>query len=739
METNASLQQLRDVKFYLENFTKIKGKKPGSLEPFILNEAQKDLFNTVRHNSRTIILKARQIGFCLDKETKVLSSDLKWIKLSDIQIGQEIISTEEFPLGGKGTGRKMKRAIVENKCSVFQPAFRLKMDNGKELIATAQHRFLGKVRGAKHTVWRRVEETKIGDEIRFLVEPWEEGTFEDGWFGGLMDGEGCLSKKSRTGAALTVSQIEGKVWERMLSYVNSRGYSYRIEWDKRKAGLSSKFGSKPVGKVVFSNMADIFRVIGITRPARFMDRSWWDGKALTANGNSWAKVIAIEALGEREMIDLQTSTHTYIAEGFVSHNSTAMVGYFYHDTITHPGTNTAIIGYNSELTAELLDKVKVFYRSTPASLRPTIQYNSKSEITFPQLNSKMIILPSTENVGRGYTLHNVLATELSSWEKAEDKMMTLEASVPIEGKLVIESTPKGQGNLYHRMWMTDNDYIKKEYGWWWGYTYEEIDIIRRRMNDPAKFAQEYGLEFLASGRNVFESSIIAAQRRNVWKMGETYLDNDNMEYTVHEENRLRIYKEPVAGTPYVIGVDVAEGVQGGDFSVATVWNRYTGEEVAMFRGLVPPDRFADFLNVWGRKYNNALLAVEINNHGLTTLTCLKQLLYPSLYFRPKKIDAMSVASSDKFGWKTTKVTRPLLIDEFAQACRAMELIIHSKETLDEMSVFIYNDAGNMVPQATFHDDTIFSSGIAYQAFKMVSCKPLEQLDYRKYLPASYAY
>ena len=60
--------------------------------------------------------------------------------------------------------------------------------------------------------------------------------------------------------------------------------------------------------------------------------------------------------------------------------STAMVGFFYHSTIMNPGTTTALIGYNTDLTAELLDKVKTFYNTTPPELRPTIQYNSKHEI-----------------------------------------------------------------------------------------------------------------------------------------------------------------------------------------------------------------------------------------------------------------------------------------------------------------------------------------------------------------------
>lgn len=420
--------------------------------------------------------------------------------------------------------------------------------------------------------------------------------------------------------------------------------------------------------------------------------------------------------------------------------STAMIGYFYHDTITNPGTTTAIIGYNSDLTSELLDKVKTFYRTTPSSLRPTIQYNSKYEISFPRLDSKILVLPSTVNVGRGYTLSNVLATELSAWENAEDKMMTLEASVPISGKLVIESTPAGVGNLYHRMWMSDNnDYIKKEYGWHWGYTKEEIETIERRMNNPTRFAQEFGLEFLASGRPVFDPYMLREQRKNIWKLGEEH-KQDGVIHKVKEVDHLRIYKEPAANKMYCAGIDTSEGVEGGDYSVVIIWDRSTGEEVAMFRGLIPPDRLADKLYDWGMKYNKALLVVEINNHGLTTLTCLKQKIYPSLYFRPKKIDSLGVASSDKFGWKTTKVTRPLLIDEFAQACRDGEVTIHSKELIDEMTVFVYDDSGNMVPQSrSFYDDCIFAAGIAWQGFKLLPRTKLQQIDYQNHLPTSFAY
>jgi hypothetical protein len=284
----------------------------------------------------------------------------------------------------------------------------------------------------------------------------------------------------------------------------------------------------------------------------------------------------------------------------------------------------------------------------------------------------------------------------------------------------------------------DNDYVKKEYGWWWGYSQEHIDIIRRRMRDPRRFAQEYGLEFLASGRSVFDISVIKEQRKNILRLNNV-VKEDNSKQVVYEEDGLRIYKEPQKEGIYVCGVDVSEGVADGDYSVTTIWNRKTGEEMAMYRGLIPPDLFANKLNRWGRKYNNALMVVEINNHGLTTITVLKQLLYPTLYFRPSKFETMDISASDKMGWKTTKMTRPLLIDDFAQACRDSELTIHSKELLDEMSVFVYDDSGNMTPQSGFNDDTIFSAAIAVQGFKVMCNGVPTQIDYENYLPKTFTY
>jgi hypothetical protein len=744
MTNDIAVERLLDPKFYLESFVKIKAKTPG-LQPFLLNEAQKDLFNALNTHSRVIILKARQIGFCLDKNTKILSSDLKWIRIDDIKVGQELVSVDENSLTrGKGSSRKMRTSIVEGKWEVEEEAYRIVMEDGRVLIATGKHRFMSKKKAHTDVCWRKVEEMVIGSEIRYIVKPWGDTSVEDAWFGGLIDGEGSLRYKNHSGAEICVVQnTDGIIWDEMKKYAESNGYNFCIELDNRPYTQSGKFSNKQCGKVVMNRMDEVFRLVGQTRPKRFLGKKWWEGKELPGkcSGIGWSKIKSIESIGTRKMIDLQTSTKTFIAEGFVSHNSTAVTGFLYHKTITTPGTNTALIGYNSDLTAELLDKVKTFYRTTPDSIRPQIQYNSKYEISFPAIDSKILVLPSSENVGRGYTLHNVLCTELAFWEKAEEKMLAIENSVPQNGKIIIESTPNAIGNLYHRMWMAENGYCKKEYGWWWHYTEEEIEIIRRRINNPMRFAQEYGLEFLSSGRPVFSSDLIKRLRKGVYKIGQHVKDREGIESIVTQnEDGLIMYHQPHADKTYVLGADVSEGVTGGDYSVFTIFDRKTGEEVAFWRGYLTADRFGAVINKSGRLYNNALAVIEINNHGLTTVTALRNLMYPQLYFRPvTQMDMMGVRFSDRMGWKTTKVTRPLMIDDLREALAENSLTLHTEKTLDEMLTFVFDDGGNMVTQSSFHDDGIMATAIALQGFKVLAGGKLDQIDYEQILPESSSY
>jgi len=80
----------------------------------------------------------------------------------------------------------------------------------------------------------------------------------------------------------------------------------------------------------------------------------------------------------------------------------------YHNTITNPATTTAIVGYGKGPTSQLLEMVKTFYEHTPEEVRPKIRYNSKFEMSFPGLGSRILVLPASEKAGRGLTINNLL-------------------------------------------------------------------------------------------------------------------------------------------------------------------------------------------------------------------------------------------------------------------------------------------------------------------------------------------
>jgi hypothetical protein len=100
---------------------------------------------------------------------------------------------------------------------------------------------------------------------------------------------------------------------------------------------------------------------------------------------------------------------------------------------------------------------------------------------------------------------------------------------------------------------------------------------------------------------------------------------------------------------------------------------------------------------------------------------------------------MGTKFSDRLGWKTTKVTRPLMIDDLREALADESLKIHTETTIDEMLTFVFNDNGDMVSNSGFHDDCIFARAIGFQGFKVKYGGKLEQIDETKNLPQNFSY
>src|SRR5437762_14038495 len=61
------------------------------------------------------------------------------------------------------------------------------------------------------------------------------------------------------------------------------------------------------------------------------------------------------------------------------------------------------------------------------------------------------------------------------------------------------------------------------------------------------------------------------------------------------KGRLALWGRPIPGHEYVIGADIATGIEGGDLSAAHVFDRTTSEQVAEWAGHMTPIEFAQVL------------------------------------------------------------------------------------------------------------------------------------------------
>ena len=166
----------------------------------------------------------------------------------------------------------------------------------------------------------------------------------------------------------------------------------------------------------------------------------------------------------------------------------------------------------------------------------------------------------------------------------------------------------------------------------------------------------------------------------------------------------------------MIGADVSEGISTGDFSTAEVLKQSNLEQVAEFKGLLPPAQFADRLLSCAEWYHDAVLGVEANNHGIATVVKIEEANYPYAYYR-ETFDKVVKRPVNRIGWYTDKKTKPVMIQHLEEMIRLELIILHSKDLLEELNTYVLDDAGKTGAQSKCHDDLVIALAIALQMHK----------------------
>jgi DNA polymerase I-like protein with 3'-5' exonuclease and polymerase domains len=275
---------------------------------------------------------------CIDPHMRVLTTDLRWIEAKDVVPGQELIGFDENlnpSSSRKSKQRRYRVAKVVETRRLIKKCVKVNTVSGS-YICSSDHLWLAKNSKQGDLRWIKAEDLHVrrgnyvGERSKVVItrlcHPWnEDKSYEAGYLAGVFDGEASSGTRS-----IGFSQNEGIVLDRVKELLQMKGF---IVGKEHSSFYTDKEGkSSPYKHISFSlcgGRGEILRFIGSIRPPRLLSKSKsvWEGTMLYAGKNTQdltEEVISVEEIGEHEVIAIHTDTHTFIAEGLLSHNCYAL-------------------------------------------------------------------------------------------------------------------------------------------------------------------------------------------------------------------------------------------------------------------------------------------------------------------------------------------------------------------------------------------------------------------------------
>lgn len=263
--------------------------------------------------------------YCLAPETRILTTDFKWIPIGKIDVGQTVLAFDEHSEHQtKDRGRKWRVAAVQEKKLIRRPCYRIHLSDGTKIIASAEHKWLVSRAGA-HYVWEETKNLKpltgnkkIGrtPAIVKAMNTWEEtADRSSGYLAAAFDGEGTVRQyrgsKKWYALGLSFAQKENRMLSTVQEYLTKANFRFTTRLHSPAAGVMTVD--------ILGGVPEYIRFLGQMRPQRLIQK--FDLSRLGRfSCQDRIEVERIEDIGEQEVIALKTSTGTFIAEGFASHN-----------------------------------------------------------------------------------------------------------------------------------------------------------------------------------------------------------------------------------------------------------------------------------------------------------------------------------------------------------------------------------------------------------------------------------
>jgi hypothetical protein len=422
-----------------------------------------------------------------------------------------------------------------------------------------------------------------------------------------------------------------------------------------------------------------------------------------------------------------------------------------------------IIANKLDTSLEMANKIRAFVGQWPSWTGVDFAPEKNSQKHYKLTNGcEVKAVATSKDALRGFTPTILVFDEAAFIEADSDFWAACMASLSTGGKVIVVSTPNGYDPIYYEIydqalrnmndfkitemyWFRDPRYArdlylvktddiihyllnKEEYNekdiisWeekpFPERNYEELKelmnqgykpsstwfeaMVKKLKYDKRKVSQELECNFLGSGDNVFDSKLMQTVRENmIREPGNKMMGN-----------ALWIWKEPVVGHKYVMGVDVSRG-DSEDFSSFQIIDFDEREQVAEFVGKLPPDTMAEVCYKWANMYSCFVVIDITGGMGVSTSRKLQEMNFKNLY-----VDGVDSTNKWKYDPKAAEKIpginfnnkRVQIIASFEEVMRH-GFRIYSSRLYNEMNTFVYIN-GRPDHQKGHHDDLIMSIAMA---------------------------
>jgi hypothetical protein len=422
-----------------------------------------------------------------------------------------------------------------------------------------------------------------------------------------------------------------------------------------------------------------------------------------------------------------------------------------------------IIANKLDTSLEMANKIRSFVGQWPSWTGVGFDKAKNSQKHYKLTNGcEVKAVATSKDALRGFTPTILVFDEAAFIEADSDFWSACMASLSTGGKVIVVSTPNGYDPIYYEIYDQSlrnmNDFKITEMFWYrdprytkdlffvktdnivhyllnkedydsstfidWGSksydarNFDEVKIlmadgykpcsswfeamVKKLKYDKRKVSQELECNFLGSGDNVFDSLMMQDIRENMVLEPKQKLMG----------NALWIWKEPVVGHKYIMGVDVSRG-DSEDFSSFQIIDFDAREQVAEYVGKLPPDTMAEICYKWAVMYSAYVVIDITGGMGVATSRKMQEMNYKDLY-----VDGVELGNQWKYDPKATEKIpginfnnkRVQIIASFEEVMRH-KFRIYSSRLYNEMNTFIYMN-GRPDHQKGHHDDMIMSISMA---------------------------